>query len=101
MGRNVLQLADRRIDARGMQHRAAEAVDRTGIDTAERRDPGGVVRVRLRNDVEQRRPTAAQPEDLVAVVIEQPSDERLDGGVEAGYITAAGEDGDSFGHGGW
>ena len=61
---------------------------------------GGVVGGGLGDDVEQRGPAAAQADDLVAVVIEQPSDESLDRGVESGDVAAAGEDGDSF-HGSW
>src|SRR5258706_6197136 len=79
-----------------MKHGSAEAIDRSRVSPAEGRDPRGVVGVRLRDDVQQRGPAAAQPEDLVTVVIEQAPDERLDGGIEAGNITAAGEDGDSF-----
>ena len=97
--RDVFELADRRIDARGVQHRAAEAVDRSRVGPAERRDPRGVVGVRLGDDVDQGCPSAAQTEDLVVVVIEQTPYECLDRGIESRHVAAAGEDGDSFRHG--
>ena len=94
----MLRFEDGRIDARGVQHRAAGAIDGPRVVAREREDPRGVVRAGLGNDVDERGPAAAQSDDLVLVVAEEAIDEGLDGRVEAGNIAAAGEDADASSH---
>ena len=63
MRRYLLRLADGGIDTRGVQDRSAAAIDGARVESIERHDPIGVVGASLRNDVEQRGPTASSKAD--------------------------------------
>ena len=80
---------------RGVQDGAAGPVDGAGVGPVE--DPQ-VVRIELggRPDMGQALPAAAESEDVVAR-LGRSIDDALDDGVEAGDVTAAGQDGDPFG----
>src|SRR5258705_184321 len=77
---NVLEPADRRIHARGVEDGAPGAVDRSRHEARESLHPLRVVDGRVGDDVDERRPSATQPDDLARLVGHAP-DERFDGRV--------------------
>ena len=91
--RHVLRPDAARVRARGVEERAAGAVDRAHRVLLERQEVprlrGGVVRIVL----EQRRPAAAEPDHLVPLV-RDAVDDGLDARVEARHVAASGQDSD-------